>query len=413
MANVLIIDDDIHTCTILSDLVEEMGHNAEYALALEDGFQQSEHKPYDVIFLDVCFPEGSGDDYLPRFLAEKNRPEVIIMTSFGSGKGADRAIRSGAWNYLAKPLVPDEFIAALNHALQYREDLKKVPEPPAVLRRGKIIGKSSQISVCLDQVAQAAGGELNILITGETGTGKELFAEAIHNNSARAGKAFVTVDCAAIPDTLGESTLLGHVKGAFTGADRTRDGLIKLADRGTLFLDEVGELSLSLQKVFLRVLEQRYFRPVGAKQEVKSDFRLVAATNRNLEQMAREGSFRNDLLFRLNSLVIQLPPLRKRTGDIEELASHLSDRVCENLGIAPKGIAPEVMDLLSRHDWPGNVRELAHLIEVTVDAARYQPTIYEKHLPVDFRARMKQAAFTSPPPVPQSNMGACDFDDPT
>jgi two-component system NtrC family response regulator len=263
-----------------------------------------------------------------------------------------------------------------------------------VLKREGIIGESAKIRHCLDQVAQAAISDVTVLITGETGTGKELFASAIHDNSNRRDNNFVIVDCAALPETLVESTLFGHVKGAFTGADRDREGLIKQADKGTLFLDEIGELPMSVQKAFLRVLQEKRFRPVGGKEELKSDFRLVAATNRNLEQMIMEGRFRQDLLFRIQSFTISLPPLRERVQDIKELTLNIISKACERERIGIKGYSPEFMKTLEAYNWPGNVRELVNALEGAISKARYEPTLFPKHLSDQIRIDLARSTIT-------------------
>ena len=247
------------------------------------------------------------------------------------------------------------------------------------------MGISPLMRACFDLLAQAASSDGNVLITGETGTGKELFARAIHENSSRSGENFVVVDCASIPETLVESLLFGHVKGAFTGADRYREGLIKQADGGTLFLDEVGELPVNLQKAFLRVLQERRFRPVGSSSERKSDFRLVAATNRDLDRLAKEGGFRKDLLFRLRTLSMGLPPLKDRPGDLKELVLQHVARLCERYGLENKGFSSEFVDALSCCDWPGNVRELVNTIEQAIVAAGPAPTLFLRHLPEPIR----------------------------
>jgi two-component system NtrC family response regulator len=255
-----------------------------------------------------------------------------------------------------------------------------------------IIGKSPQMRACYDLVAQAASNDTNVLIYGETGTGKELFAKAIHTNSPRFSRYFVVVDCAALPASLVESALFGHEKGAFTSADRAQVGLIKQADGGTLFLDEVGELPMEMQKAFLRVLQERRFRPVGSRFETESDFRLVAATNRDLDQLAAQGQFRPDLLFRLRALSIDLPPLRARPDDIKELALFHTAQVCDKWGIGLKGFAPEFLKALMVYDWPGNVRELFNTMDGALAEARYEPTLFPKHLPSQIRIKLARAA---------------------
>jgi two-component system NtrC family response regulator len=311
------------------------------------------------------------------------------MSDAGVPDEAEEAIKMGAWDYIDRP-SRETMALPLVRALQYRA--KKVsPSPTVTLTKETfrgIIGKSPQIKACLKVVAQAADSDASVLITGETGTGKELFAWAIHNNSARSEKNFVVVDCAALPETLVESTLFGHEKGAFTGAEKGRDGLISQADGGTLFLDEVGELPLSIQKNFLRVLEEHRFRPVGSKIEARSDFRLIAASNRDLDDMALHRAFRKDLLFRLRSFSIALPPLRERVPDIEALAVHYADELCEENGIEKKDFSPEFFDVLSKYHWPGNVRELIKALENAIVTARDEPMLYPMHLPNEIRAKV-------------------------
>ena len=304
------------------------------AATLKEGLEKVKSGAVDVVFLDVRMPDGNGLEVLPEIQASSGEPEVIISTGYGDADGAELAIKSGAWDYIEKSSSAKAIHLSLTRALQYRKEKKTaiVANAVRVLRRVNIIGDSPQIHACLDMVAQAAVSDINVLITGETGTGKELFAQAIHNNSARAKSSFVVVDCAALPDTLVESLLFGHVKGSFTGADKDREGLIRKADGGTLFLDEVGELPLVLQKAFLRVLQEHRFRPVGSKSEVKSDFRLVAATNRRLETMATEGTFRKDLLYRISVFALDLPPLQERLSDMKRLARFQTNRLCERHG---------------------------------------------------------------------------------
>jgi two-component system NtrC family response regulator len=256
------------------------------------------------------------------------------------------------------------------------------------LNRAEIIGNSPALNECLDLLAHAASGDINVLITGETGTGKELFASAIHDNSARAKESFVVVDCAALPKTLVESVLFGHEKGAYTGADSTKDGLIRQADGGTLFLDEVGELPLEIQKKFLRVLQEKSFRPVGSKYEKKSDFRLIAATNRDLTELVRKRVFREDLLFRLRALTIVLPPLKQRVEDIKPLALHYISRLCERYRIETKGFSPDFFEVLSSHKWPGNVRELNQALERALTSAGPHPMLFPKDLPAELRVQV-------------------------
>jgi two-component system NtrC family response regulator len=280
---------------------------------------------------------------------------------------------------------------SVERALQYREK-KQAAARPVVLKTEGIVANSPKLKTCLEILAQASGSEANVLIEGETGTGKELFAWAIHNNSARASQNFVVVDCAALPETLVESTLFGHVRGAFTGADKPKDGLIKQADRGTLFLDEIGELPVSIQKAFLRVLQERRFRPVGGGQEVTSDFRLIAATNRDLEAMVKSGAFREDLLFRVRTLVLNLPPLKETKEDLKDLVVFYVVKFCEQYGVQMKSFSPGFHDALMAYDWPGNVRELIQALEKAIVSARDEPVLFPKHLPEHIRVHLARAA---------------------
>jgi len=385
--NILIVDDDKHMCGLLTRIVRKIGHQVQCTFRLDEGLRAVSCRDFDVVFLDVNLPDGSGLDRLQLFTESRNAPEVIIITGAGDADGAELAIRSGAWDYIQKPAHVQNMTLQLLRALQYRDEKQakgKSSKLMAVKHAG-IVGSSPQILTCFDQLARVSSTDASILITGETGTGKELFAQAVHQNSPRHERPFVVLDCSALPDTLVEGILFGHAKGAFTSADKPQDGLVKQADEGTLFLDEVGELPLSVQKAFLRVLQEKRFRPLGSQKETNSDFRLVAATNRNLSQLAMEGNFREDLLFRLGSFSIELPPLRNRVGDIIELAMHHLAKVCERLKIGVKGLAPEFMDALTTYKWPGNVRELFHAVERAVAASLYEPTLYAKHLPDEIR----------------------------
>ncbi len=278
-------------------------------------------------------------------------------------------------------------VSMVGDSLTIRRDKQAVPpRHPTDATAGSIIGNSPRLKDCLASVFLAADTDANVLLVGETGTGKELFARAIHNASRRKPGPMVVVDCTSLPKTLVESLLFGHAKGSFTDAGTTHQGLIHQAHTGTLFLDEVGELPLSLQKVFLRVLEEHRFRPIGSDQEVKSDFRLVAATNRNLEEMVGRGQFRADLLFRLKSYLIEIPPLRERADDVMELASSHMDNLCAKYQISPKRFAPDFLQTLSRYPWPGNVRELASALEHSLFAARYETHLFAKHLPNHIRS---------------------------
>ncbi|MFZ3047826.1 MAG: sigma-54 dependent transcriptional regulator, partial [Desulfatirhabdiaceae bacterium] len=287
MASILIIDDDQNICGLLSDMVSRMGHDTQCAFTLADGLSRVKAGDHDIVFLDLRLPDGNGLTVLPEILGSKSSPEVIILTGEGNSQSVEQAVRNGAWDYIHKPATIQEMTLQLDRAIQYREEKRIQTHPSSVinLEQEGIIGNSPQMRTCAELLAQVADSDTNVLITGETGTGKELFASAIHRNSPRANQNFVVVDCSALPETLVESALFGYEKGAFTGADKSRQGLIKQADGGTLFLDEVGEMPLCVQKAFLRVIQERKLRPIGATAEIESDFRLITATNRNLSRM--------------------------------------------------------------------------------------------------------------------------------
>ena len=391
MAAILIIDDDKMLCEMLCLKIGNMRHNVKYALTIEQGLENASSDAFDVVFLDVRLPDGNGLEALPKIREMSSAPEIIIITGEGSPDGAELAIESGAWDYVEKPLSANAVALHLTRVLQYREG-KASTKSRILLKREGIIGESRQIRSCLDLVGVASNNDSNVLITGETGTGKEIFAKAIHENSARAGENFMVVDCAALTENLVESTLFGHEKGAFTGADKIQTGLIKLAHRGTLFLDEVGELPVSIQKTFLRVLQEHRYRPVGGKQEIESNFRLVAATNRNLEQMLKSGEFRSDLLFRLGTTTIELPPLREREQDIKDLVFYYVKKLCDRYGMELKGLSPDLFESLETYNWPGNVRELINALEYALSVAQSEPILCSFHLPNKIRVRLVRSS---------------------
>ena len=396
MAQILIVDDDLHLLDVLSEHVRKLGHDVSRARTRAEGVEKARRRPFDVVFLDVHLTDGDGLSAIPDLLDTNSRPEIIIITGHGDSDGAELAIKSGAWDYIQKSSSLTSITLSLTRAVQYRERSRASGVPVALKTRG-IVGDSSAMKTCLDRLAQAAVSDANVLIVGETGTGKELMARAVHENSDRARGRFVVVDCASLPETLVESVLFGHERGAFTGADKPREGLIKQADGGTLFLDEIGDLPKSIQKSFLRVLQEHRLRPVGSDQEVRSDFRLVAATHRDLEQMAKDGTFREDLLFRIRAITLDLPPLRKRSEDVKTLATYYLSRLCDKYATEAKGISKELFESLTSYDWPGNVRELVQTMESAFAAAHNEPLLCPYHLPTEIRAHLARAAFEQPP----------------
>lgn len=399
MANVLIIDDDKLISDWIAGVVTRLGHRAVSTPRLQEGLGKAESEAFDVVFLDARMPEGSALENMPKFKTGLSSPEIIVITGLGHPDEAELAIKSGAWDYLEMPASFDAIKLALLRAVEYRSERLPGAKPPT-LRRNGIIGESEKIMACLELVAQAAGSNVNVLITGETGTGKELFAKVVHSNSARAKRNFVIVDCRALPETLVESAFFGHARGSFTDAETSEQGLVKQADGGTLFLDEISELPLSIQKKFLRVIQEHRFRPVGGRQEVQSDFRLVAATNRDLEVMVEEGRFREDLMFRLRTIVIEAPPLREIPEDIKKLTVHYMNDLCRRFGVLAKAASPEFWGIISDYPWPGNVRELIQALEKALLSAKEEPMLFPKHLPAYIRIHEARNFFAGRPASP-------------
>ncbi len=404
MATVLIVDDDPMLCTALSEVLRALGHAPDSARTLAKGLEMAEAGGYELVILDVRLPDGNGLDALGRFRGAPQSPEVIILTGAGDADGAEMAIRSGAWSYITKPPTLNNIRLPVERAVEYRRT-RRATQPAPPLKDTGIVSASRAMAACLDRAASAARTDAGVLIIGATGTGKELFARAIHAGSARRKGPFVVVDCAAIPEHLAESMLFGHERGAFTGAERRHEGLIHQADGGTLFLDEVGELPLVLQKALLRVLQERCFLPVGGTGLVRSDFRLVAATNRDLEAMVRKGEFREDLLFRLRTITIDLPPLREREDDARRLAEAFLERFCRAQGIVAKGMASDFLEALGRYHWPGNVRELLSAVENALSSAEGEPNLQARHLPTNIRAALARAALDGAVCGPEGDAG--------
>ncbi len=396
MAEVLIIDDGKLICDWIADVVTRLGHHPVITHLLQEGLGLLQSRPFDIAFLDVQLPDGNGLESMPRIKAAGSFPEIIVITGLGHPDEAEIAIRNGAWDYLEKPASFDAIKLPFIRALEYRAERKPGNLAP-VLKRNGIIGDSQKIASCLELLGQAASSNANVLITGETGTGKELFAKYVHANSSRAKRNFVVVDCTALPETLVESVLFGHTRGAYTGAETNEDGLIKQADGGTLFLDEIGELPLLIQKKFLRVIQEHRFRPVGGRQEIESDFRIVAATNRQLESMVREGRFREDLLFRLRTIVIDSPPLREIPEDVNKIALYYMNDLCVRFGISPKRASTEFWDIVTEYPWPGNVRELIQALEKALLSAKDEPMLFPKHLPTYIRIQVARSSFPQKP----------------
>jgi two-component system NtrC family response regulator len=407
LARILIIDDDAFIRNSLSRCFADMGHETLPAASLREGTALAE-SGVDVIYLDLDLPDGDGQKAIETLAATCAHPEIIVITGLGDNYGAKETLTCGAWDYIPKPASPHTVKASLQSALNYRREHQSSPTKPFIDACG-IIGDALPLQRAKRLIARAAESEASVLILGETGVGKGLAARAIHANSRRKDRPFVVVDCSNLTEPLVESVLYGHVKGSFTGAHADRKGLVAEADGGTLFLDEVGELPLALQKSFLRVLQERRFRAVGSSKEQTSDFRLVAATNRDLEAMTRNGTFRNDLLFRLHTVEVRLPALRDRSGDVAKLAAHFTNATCDRYALPPKKLSPQLLTVLAGHTWPGNVRELGNALEATVIEAGQDAVLYPKHLPshirVSFLSKGNKTTSASPTPAARRDNG--------
>jgi len=399
---VLIIDDDSAFCRTLGKMIQRMGLTATCRTTLQEGLTQAESGTYDVIFLDVNFPTGSGLDIIDRLRSVPLPPEIIVITGYGSENGAETAMRHKAWDYIQKDATFQNIKLSLRRALLYRNQKRK--KSRLLFNRDRIVGHSPVIAHCLEQAANAAdSSDAPVLISGETGTGKEVFARAIHENSVRSNHDFVVVDCTTLPENLVESILFGHCKGAFTNAQEDAQGLVRQADKGTLFLDEVGELPLDIQKKFLRVLQEKSLRPVGGHREVRSDFRVICATHRNLSELVAAEQFRQDLYFRIKSFSIQLPTLRQRKQDINALVMHYLAHHCRLAGDYSHGISPEFLEVIQLYDWPGNVRELFSALDWAHSQAIEETVLFPRHLPLHIRTQAARTGFrkkdAAPPPA--------------
>jgi two-component system, NtrC family, response regulator len=398
MANILIIDDDELFSMALGDVLSGAGHHVRYAPTLSDGLSLVESGDTSLVFLDLQLPDGYGIDLLPDLKSLPESPEIIVITGSLDAEQAEIAISKGAWDFIKKTSSQLEMKLSCDRALKYRRTrLATLP-----VHREGIVGNSPALRHCLEQMAMAAESEAEVLLLGETGTGKELFARALHANSPRRDKELVVVDCAAMTESIAGSELFGYRRGAFTGALSDRAGLIQRAHRGTLFLDEVSELPTALQGNFLRVLESRAFRPLGQDHELSSNFRLVCASNRDLRGMVQRGEFREDLLFRIQTVTIHLPPLRERLEDLDELVHTHLGIISRHSRLPGKEASPELMHLFDQHDWPGNVRELVNTLKALTASAPLERVLYPSHLPRELHVRFLKSCTAGYGPPPSS-----------
>jgi len=364
---ILIIDDEAAIRESLETLLTLEGFAVEMAENGEQGLERIAEQPFDLVLLDLALPGRNGIEILGTIRERHATLPVIMITAYGTVDNVVDAMRSGAQNFVQKPWDNEKLLADIRAAIaRYRAEEENVQLKRALRQRysfPNIVGKSDVMLRIFDLVAQVAPTRSTVLIQGESGTGKELIAKALHANSPRKDKPFVPVNTGAMPTDLLESTLFGHVKGAFTSAIAAKKGLFEVANGGTLFLDEIGTMGMDTQAKILRVLQDRRFMHLGGVQEIQVDVRIIAATNVDLRQAVREGRFREDLFYRLNVIAIELPPLRSRREDIPSLAMHFLKRFAEENGLPVRTISPDAMRALVDYEWPGNVRELENVIE--------------------------------------------------
>src|SRR5437763_655649 len=367
---VLIIDDEADIRESLQTLLEFEGYEVEAAANGTQGLAKLGEHPFDLVLLDLALPDRNGIELLPEIRAFDLQIAIIMITAYGTVEDAVRAIQAGAANFLQKPWDNEKLLADVRTAVaRRRAEEENIQLKRALKQRYNfehIVGKSEPMLKIFDLVAQVAPSRSTILLQGESGTGKELIAKALHLNSPRRDRPFVPVNTGSMPPDLLESTLFGHVKGAFTSAIASKKGLFEVADRGTLFLDEIGTMGLDTQAKILRVLQDRKFMHLGGVQEIQADVRIIAATNVDLKQQVREGKFREDLFYRLNVISVDLPPLRQRREDIPLLVDFFLTRYSEENERHPRRITPEALRPLLAYSWPGNVRELENVVERAV-----------------------------------------------
>ena len=388
VAHILVVDDEVNIRNALVTMLEKKGHQVRGVGTGEEALEQLEAATVDLVITDLRMPGIGGMEFLRRLKDSRPDTDVVVMTAYGSIDTAVEAMRYGAYDYLTKPIDRERFPVVIDKALERhalaRENKQLRDRLETRVRFDQMVGESEPMQRVYSLVEMVADSAVTVLLTGESGTGKELVARAIHNKSARANGPFVTLNCGALPENLFESELFGYEKGAFTGAMTTKVGRFELADGGTLLLDEVGELSLKSQVDFLRVLETKEFRRLGGTKLIRVDTRIVAATNRNLEESVKEGDFRDDLYYRLNVVPIRLPPLRERADDIPLLVERFLAEFSSQHHREPKDVPREAMRLLRLYAWPGNIRQLRNLMErlvVTVKDSTLQP----EHLPEEIQ----------------------------
>ncbi len=402
-SHILIVDDDLNHLKTLQTIVRSWGYHVSTA---DDGIKAVENvkeRPFALILMDVRMAQMSGIEALKQIKQYNPAIPILIMTAYSSVDSAVEALKSGAYDYLTKPLDFEVLKISLARALEHSglkaENATLRSKMSADYELENIIGKSRPMKGLVDMMSMVAPSEATVLITGESGTGKELIAKSIHHNSPRKDRPLVVINCAALTETLLESELFGHEKGAFTGADKRREGRFKKADKGTIFLDEIGETSAAMQAKLLRVIQEREIQRVGGEETLSVDVRILAATNLNLEEEVKEGKFREDLFYRLNVVTLRIPPLRERQDDIPLLVHHFLEKYAKKNNKQVKGFSPLAMDMLLKYPWPGNVRELENVVERAVILLPDEH-VTEKELPTTVTESYSEESDWVSPPSP-------------
>ncbi|PIS11622.1 MAG: DNA-binding response regulator [Bdellovibrio sp. CG10_big_fil_rev_8_21_14_0_10_47_8] len=407
-SRVLIVDDESSLRAALFRVLDRKGLSVITANRKEEALVLCQtDQPLDLALVDLNLPDGDGIDLMIHLKEVHPDCQVIILTGHGTIESAVRATQKGAFHFMTKPFNMEELVSLVDRALSHKKLQKENQQLRNELNKKyqfeHIIGKSESIQNVLSMVERVADSDSTVLVTGESGTGKELIARAIHYNSPRADQAFVAINCGAIPSELLESELFGHIKGAFTGAIANRVGRFELADGGTIFLDEIGDLEPALQVKLLRVLQQRSFEPVGSTKNIQVNVRVIAATNKNLEELVNNGNFREDLFYRLNVIPISVPALRERRSDVPLLLAHFMEQINRSKGRKLSGISAETLECLVNYPWPGNIRELENLVE-RLAILKGQGQIEINDLPVKYRTGSSVAASTAVFEVPDNGM---------
>lgn len=405
-ATLLLVDDDRHLLQSMAVWLRDLDYRVETATGVQETIRELGRRTFDLALVDIRLPDGDGFDVLRHCREHFPDMPVLLITGYGTVDLAVEAIRAGAFDFITKPLIDAELQLAIERALRQKQVVEENKNLKSQLdmRYGldAIVGRDHRMLRVYDMIEAVADTKATVLITGESGTGKSLIARAIHRRSSRRDKPFVEVACGALPETLLESELFGHVAGSFTGATGDKIGKFKQADGGTIFLDEIGTASPALQVKLLRVLQDYQFEPVGGTQTITVDVRVILATNEDLQKAVQEGRFRRDLYYRINVINIELPPLRERISDIPILAEHFLQRICEEMGRPRKTLSDEALAALQAYRWPGNVRELQNVLERAVLLGRH-PMITLEDLPPEVAASLTPGILTGDaPPLKQA-----------